>query len=163
RAGMPWLSGIHPIPIMEQAELTAAFATQTLKPMLDELGVRSGRLGIDHASFSLIDAVRRALPEIELTDGDAVMQAARLIKFDEEISIITEACAIGDAVTRRAIDGSREGRREMEIAGDAMQTLYHAGGEMAHVLTPYVASGEHMAPPHRITSDKMVRNGDLVF
>lgn len=163
RGGMPWLSGIHPIPIMEQPELTAAFATQTLKPMLDELGVRSGRLGIDHASFSLIDAVARALPDVQLVDGDAVMQAARLIKFDEEIQVIREACSIGDAVTRRAIDGSREGRREMEIAGDAMQTLYHAGGEMAHVLTPYVASGEHMAPPHRITSDKMVRNGDLVF
>jgi Xaa-Pro aminopeptidase len=163
RGGMPWLSGIHPIPIMEQRELTAAFATTTLAPMLAELGLKGGRLGIDHASFSLIDAVRRALPSFELVDGDAVMQAARLVKFDEEIQLLEEACAIGDAVTRRAIDGSREGRREMEIAGDAMQTLYYMGGELPHVLTPYVASGEHMAPPHRITSDKVVRNGDLVF
>jgi Xaa-Pro aminopeptidase len=163
RAGMPWLSGIHAIPIMEQPELTQAFTSATLKPILDDLGVRSGRLGIDHASFSLIDSVRRGLPGIELTDGDAVMQAARLLKFDEEIALIAEACAIGDAVTRRAIDGSREGRRETEIAGDAMQTLYHMGGELPHVLTPYVASGEHMAPPHRITTDKVVRNGDLVF
>jgi Xaa-Pro aminopeptidase len=163
RGGMPWLSGIHPIPIMEQPELTAAFATTTLAPMLAELGLNGGRLGIDHASFSLIDAVRRALPSFELVDGDAVMQAARLVKFDEEIQLIDEACAIGDAVTRRALDGSKEGRREMEIAGDAMQTLYYMGGELPHVLTPYVASGEHMAPPHRITSDKVVRNGDLVF
>jgi Xaa-Pro aminopeptidase len=163
RSGMPWLAGIHPIPIMEQPELTAAFATATLKPLLEELGLRSGRLGIDHASFSLIEAVRRTLPDFELVDADAVMQAARLIKLDEEIAVIEEACAIGDAVAKRAIDESREGRRETEIAGDAMQTLYHLGGELSHVLTPYVASGEHMAPPHRITTDKVVRNGDLVF
>jgi Xaa-Pro aminopeptidase len=163
RAGMPWLAGVHPIPIMEQPELTTTFATATLKPTLADLGLRAGRLGMDHASFSLIEAVRLALPDFDLVDGDGVMQRARLVKLDEEIQLIEEACAIGDAVTRRAIDGSREGRREMEIAGDAMQTLYHMGGELPHVLTPFVASGEHMAPPHRITTDKVVRNGDLVF
>ena len=85
------------------------------------------------------------------------------MKSPDEIAIIQESCAIGDAVTRRAIDATREGRRENEIAGDAMQTLYYLGGEMAHVITPFVASGEHMSPPHRICTDKIVRNGDLCF
>jgi Xaa-Pro dipeptidase len=44
-----------------------------------------------------------------------------------------------------------------------MQTRFYLGGEMAHVITPYVASGEHMSPPHRICTDKIVRNGDLCF
>jgi Xaa-Pro aminopeptidase len=44
-----------------------------------------------------------------------------------------------------------------------MQTLFYLGGEMAHVITPFVASGEHMSPPHRICTDKIVRNGDLCF
>jgi Xaa-Pro aminopeptidase len=44
-----------------------------------------------------------------------------------------------------------------------MQTLYYLGGEMAHVITPFVASGEHMSPPHRICTDKIIRNGDLCF
>jgi Xaa-Pro aminopeptidase len=30
-------------------------------------------------------------------------------------------------------------------------------------MTPFVASGEHMAPPHRICSDKLIRHGDVVF
>jgi Xaa-Pro aminopeptidase len=30
-------------------------------------------------------------------------------------------------------------------------------------MTPFVASGEHMSPPHRISSDKLIRHGDLVF
>ena len=45
----------------------------------------------------------------------------------------------------------------------AMQTLFYMGGEMAHVITPFVASGEHMSPPHRICTDKIIRNGDLCF
>jgi Xaa-Pro aminopeptidase len=44
-----------------------------------------------------------------------------------------------------------------------MRTLFRLGGEYAHVMTPFVASGEHMAPPHRICSDKLIRAGDVVF
>ena len=49
------------------------------------------------------------------------------------------------------------------MVAEAMHTLYRLGGEEAHVTTPFVASGEHMAPPNRIAGDKMIRNGDLVF
>jgi Xaa-Pro aminopeptidase len=161
RAGMPWVTASHPIPIMEQRELVDAFVTTQLAAAVRELGV--ARLGIDHCSFALVESIRRHLGEVELVDGDAIMLRARAIKLDEEIAIIEEACAIGDSVTRRAIVEAREGRREYEVAGDALQTLYYLGGETAHVLTPYVASGEHMAPPHRITTDKIIRNGDLCF
>ena len=34
---------------------------------------------------------------------------------------------------------------------------------MAHVITPFVASGEHMSPPHRLATDKLMRNSDLAF
>jgi Xaa-Pro dipeptidase len=100
---------------------------------------------------------------VEVLDGDAPMQAARLIKTPEEIALVEEACAIGDSVTQRAIEASRVGRRECEVAGDALQTLYYLGGELAHVITPFVASGEHMSPPHRIATDKIIRNRDLCF
>src|SRR6267143_7118671 len=56
-----------------------------------------------------------------------------------------------------------EGVRECDVAGEAMRALFRLGGEYAHVMTPFVASGEHMSPPHRISSDKRIRNGDLVF
>jgi Xaa-Pro aminopeptidase len=44
-----------------------------------------------------------------------------------------------------------------------MRTLYRLGGEAAHLATPFVASGEHMSPPNRFASDKLIREGDLVF
>jgi Xaa-Pro aminopeptidase len=163
RFGMPWISTIHTIPIMEHRDLVAGFVEKTLRPMLDELGIGSGRVGVDQANISFVEAMARFAPDVEVVDGDHIMQQARLIKLDVEVAIIEEACAVADSVTQRALDESRVGRRETEVAGDAMQTLYYLGGELPHVVTPYVASGEHMSPPHRITTDKIIRYGDLVF
>lgn len=161
--GMSWIGEAHAIPIMEQAELVDGFVRDILRPILINRRVDSGRLGVDAGNISFVDAMRRHLPDLDLVDGDTVMQRARLIKSDQEIAVIEEACAIGDAVTQRALDESRAGRRELEVAGDAMQTLFHLGGEMAHVVTPFVASGEHMSPPHRLATDKLMRNRDLCF
>jgi Xaa-Pro dipeptidase len=160
---MPWLGSAHAVPIMEQPELIHGFVTSNLAPLLAELGVRRGRLGIDQTSIHLLESIATELPELRVVDGDHAMQQARLIKLPTELAIVEESCAIGDSVTQRALDETRAGRRECEIAGDAMQTLYYLGGEQAHVTTPFVASGEHMAPPHRFATDKIVRNGDLVF
>jgi Xaa-Pro dipeptidase len=161
--GMSWLTAAHPIPIMEQRELVEGFVKVTLVPLLNEVGAAAGRIGLDQVNYSLVDAMRTHLPDLMPTDGDHLMQQARLVKSEEEIAIIEEACAIGDAVTQRALESTRAGRRENEVAGDAMQTLYYMGGEMAHVITPFVASGEHMSPPHRICTDKIIRNRDLCF
>ncbi len=163
RSGMPWIAEAHAIPIMEQAELVEGFVKNILRPILRDRKLDSGRLGVDAGNISFIDAMHTHLPDLELVDGDTIMQKARLIKTDVELAIIEEACAIGDAVTQRALDETRAGRRELEVAGDAMQTLFHLGGEMAHVITPFVASGEHMSPPHRLATDKLMRNHDLCF
>jgi Xaa-Pro aminopeptidase len=161
--GMSWLTAAHPIPIMEQRELVEGFVKVTLAPLLSDLGVDAGRIGVDQVNYSLVEAMSVHVPDVVPADGDHLMQQVRLIKSDDELAIIEEACAIGDAVTQRAIDSTRAGRRENEVAGDAMQTLYYMGGEMAHVITPFVASGEHMSPPHRICTDKIIRNRDLCF
>ena len=163
RYGMSWIGEAHAIPIMEQAELVDGFVTDILTPMLADRGLTQGRVGVDQANISFVNAMNRHLVDLELADGDAVMQRARLIKSDHEVEIIEEACAIGDSVTQRALDETKAGRRELEVAGDAMQTLFYLGGEMAHVITPFVASGEHMSPPHRLATDKIMRNQDLCF
>lgn len=160
---MPWLGAVHSIPIMEQQDLVDGFVRTVLAPLLREAQLTRGRLGVDQVGMSLLESLGRHLPDLQVVDGDRAMQDARLLKMPEELPLIEEACAIGDSVTMRAIESTRVGVRECEVAGDAMQTLYYLGGEMAHVITPFVASGEHMSPPHRICSDKLIRNRDLCF
>jgi Xaa-Pro aminopeptidase len=161
--GMSWIGQAHAVPIMEQRELVDGFVTGTLVPLLRDRGLTSGRLAVDQANISFIQSVKAHLPDLELVDGDTIMQRARWVKTDLEVEVIEEACAIGDSVTQRALDETRAGRRELDVAADAMQTLFQLGGEMAHVITPFVASGEHMSPPHRLATDKIIRNQDLCF
>jgi len=163
RFGMSWIGEAHAVPIMEQRELVDGFVKTILTPLLASRGLTSGKLAVDQANISFIQSMRAHFPDLELVDGDTVMQQARWIKTDLEVAVIEEACAIGDSVTQRALDETRAGRRELDVAADAMQTLFQLGGEMAHVITPFVASGEHMSPPHRLATDKIIRNQDLCF
>ncbi|HEY8864610.1 MAG TPA: Xaa-Pro peptidase family protein [Candidatus Dormibacteraeota bacterium] len=160
---MPWIEEIHVVPIMEAAGLVREVVERTLGPILAQRRLSSGRLGLDESGYALVAALREQLPKLELCDGDAVMQSARLIKFPEEIALMEEASAIAEAVTQTAIDAVAPGVRETDVVAEAMHTLFRLGGEYAHVMTPFVASGEHMSPPNRIPSDKIIRDGDLVF
>ena len=160
---MPWIEEAHTIPIIEEKALVAGFVKEILAPVLRRHRLARGRIGVDEANVILMQALRQALPDLVVEDGDTPMQQARRIKLPEEVALLEEAVALADAVTASASAAVAEGVRECEVAGEAMRTLFRLGGEYAHVMTPFVASGEHMAPPHRICSDKLIRQGDVVF
>lgn len=160
---MPWVTEAHTIPIMEHRDLIMGFVEHTLAPVLADHGLAAARLGIDECPTILREAIAQHLPGVTVVDGDTPMQRARLIKLPEELQMLEEATALADAVTASGLRAVAEGVRECEVAAEAMHTLYRLGGEYPHVTTPFVASGEHMAPPHRISSDKLIRHGDIVF
>jgi Xaa-Pro aminopeptidase len=160
---MPWIEEAHTIPIIEEKALIEGMIGEILGPVLRRHGLADARLGLDEANMAFVHALSAQFPQLRIEDGDTPMQQARMIKLDEEIALLEEATAIADAVTATGIAAIAEGVRECEVAAEAMRTLFRLGGEYAHVMTPFVASGENMAPPHRICSDKIIRHGDLVF
>lgn len=162
-AVMPWIAEAHTIPIIEQRALVDGFVREILAPVLAAHGLTRARLGMDEANTILMECMARHLPQVTVTDGDTAMQQARMIKLPGEVALLEEATALADAVTATGVASVREGVRECDVVADAMHTLFRLGGEYAHVMTPFVASGEHMAPPNRIAGDKLIRHGDLVF
>jgi len=160
---MPWVKEVHTIPIIEEKALVAGLIRDILGPVLREHRLADATLGLDESNMVFYKALTSHFPKMKVEDGDTPMQQARLIKLDEEIVLLEEATAIADAVCATATAAVADGVRECEVAGEAMRTLFRLGGEYAHVMTPFVASGEHMAPPHRICSDKLIRHGDVVF
>ena len=160
---MPWVKEVHTIPIIEEKALVDGLIRDILGPVLREHRLADATLGLDESNMVFYKALTNHFPKMKVEDGDTPMQQARLIKLDEEIVLLEEATAIADAVCATATAAVADGVRECEVAGEAMRTLFRLGGEYAHVMTPFVASGEHMAPPHRICSDKLIRHGDVVF
>lgn len=163
RVSMPWISEFRPIPILEEAGLVGYFVSHVLHPVLQARGLTRGRVGTDLVSFVLYEALRERLADVRWTDGDGVMQQARRVKLPEEVALMEEAVAMAEAVTQAALEAIRPGARELEVAAEALRVLYRLGGEYAHVTTPFVASGERMSPPTRLSTDKLIRHGDLVF
>ncbi|MBO0828656.1 MAG: aminopeptidase P family protein, partial [Streptosporangiales bacterium] len=160
---MSWLPEVHTIPIIEQRELVAGCVREILAPVLREHGLAGARVGMDEANTILAQELGSALPELVVDDGDTPMQRARMIKLPGEVALLEEATALADAVTAAGVAAVRDGVRETDVVAEAMHTLFRLGGEYAHVMTPFVASGERMAPPRRIPSEKLIRNGDIVF
>ena len=160
---MPWIEEVHTIPIIEEKALVEGMIDEIVGPVLRKHGLSDGKIGLDEANTVFIRALTAKFAKLVIEDGDTPMQQARMIKLPEEIVLLEEATAIADAVTASGIAAIAEGVRECEIAAEAMRTLFRLGGEYAHVMTPFVASGENMAPPHRICSDKLIRHGDVVF
>ena len=163
REAMPWIEELYAVPIMEAAGLVRGSVKQTIAPLLARRGLDRGVLGLDAAGTSQFHALCELLPGVTIADGDAPMLAARRTKLAGELAVMQEACAIAEAVTESGIAAARPGVRELDVVAEAMHTLFRLGGEEAHVTTPFVASGEHMAPPNRIAGDKVIRDGDLVF
>ncbi len=160
---MPWIKEAHTIPIVEEKALVEGLVRDILGPVLKKHRLADGRLGLDEANTVFTTALAAHFPNLKVEDGDTPMHASRRIKLPEEIELLEEATALADAVTASATAAVADGVRECEVAGEAMRTLFRLGGEYAHVMTPFVASGENMAPPHRICSDKLIRHGDIVF
>lgn len=160
---MPWIGEFVVIPIMEEVGMVDIVTAEHTARVLREHGAAGSRVGFDGMTVPQLNAYRKHLDQVEMADGETFMQEVRRIKLPDEIQLLREASAIADAVTQTAIEAVRPGVRECEVAGEAMRTLFRLGGEFAHLASPFVASGERMSPPTRFATDKLVRNGDLVF
>ncbi len=160
---MPWVGEFVVIPIMEEVGLVEVVTAEHTARVLCEHGEEKGRVGFDGMTVPQLNAYTKHLGQMVMADGETFMQEVRRIKLPDEVQLLREAAAIADAVTETAIEAVRPGVRECEVAGEAMRTLFRLGGEFAHLASPFVASGERMSPPTRFATDKLIRNGDLVF
>ena len=160
---MPWIEKFHHLAKMEEQPLVDKMDPRNPSPLFEGLGLIGKKVGLDLMTFIQFSAYQKHLDDVEFVNGDSFMHKVRRHKIPEEIYMIREACAIADAVNEEAMDSVRAGKRECDVAADAMKVLHHYGGEMAHLVSPFVASGEHMSPPYRFASDKIIRSGDMVF
>jgi Xaa-Pro aminopeptidase len=121
------------------------------------------RVGIDIWDFSLETAIRRSFPKTEFADGyQNVLMRAKEIKTQDEILCLKIANAITEAALDRALEALRPGIKECELLAIAWHTMTALGSEWTQ-CSNIIASGPYTAPYRRFTSDRIIRNGDLVI
>jgi Xaa-Pro aminopeptidase len=89
------------------------------------------------------------------------MMTARMIKTQDEITLLTTACMMVDAAYEELYQTMKPGMRENECVGLVSKVLYDLGSE--HVEGVNAISGERCNPHPHVYTDRVLRPGDPVY
>ena len=95
-----------------------------------------------------------------LVETENMIEKQRMIKDEEEIENIKEACRITDECFNHIVDYIRPGMTEKQIAREIDYFYYkHSEGLSFDTI---VASGENSSKPHAIPSDRKIQKNDII-
>jgi Xaa-Pro aminopeptidase len=154
RAGISLLRGAM-TPAMGRAEDVA----HKIKLELEQRGLEREPIGVDVAEVPVLFALQKE--GLKVVDGQQLMSAARLIKTQDEISLLTHAAAQVDAAYDELYRAMKPGMRENEAVGLVAKVLYDLGSEYVEAVN--AISGERCNPHPHVFSDRMLRPGDPVY
>jgi len=140
----------------------------TLKKKWDQIASRAKRLKIKHLGYEARNVSVAMLQELEKnTDGielhpvTAQLDSLRSLKDATEIRLMKKAARIAADSLAQVLPLVRPGMREIELAAELEYRMRLNGGQGCAFPT-IVASGPRSALPHAATTDRAIRNGDLL-
>ena len=154
RAGISTLRGAM-LPAAGRAEDVA----RKIRVELEERGLLNEPVGIDAVELPVLFALQAE--GIKVVDGQQLMQQARLIKTQDEITLLNTACMMVDAAYDELYRFMKPGVRENECVGLVSKVLYDLGSE--HVEGVNAISGERCSPHPHVFSDRALRPGDPAY
>src|SRR5207302_7362596 len=134
RAGISTLRGS----VQGRAEAVA----QKIKMELAERELLGEPLGIDIVELPVLRALEAE--GVTVVDCQALLQDVRMIKTQDEITLLNTACAMVDAAYDELFRALRPGFRENECVALVNKVLYELGSE--HVEGVNAISGERCSP-----------------
>lgn len=126
---------------------------------LEARGLLNEPLGVDVIELPVLFALQAE--GIKVVDGQQLMQQARLIKTQDEITLLSTACMMVDAAYDELYRALRPGLRENECVGLVNKVLYDLGSE--HVEGVNAISGERCSPHPHVYTDRALRPGDPAY
>jgi Xaa-Pro aminopeptidase len=154
RAGISTLRGAVS-PQSGQAEDVA----RKIRIELEERGLLNQPVGVDMVEPPVLFALQKE--GIQVVDGQQLMQNARMIKTQDEITLLNTACMMVDAAYEELYRTMRPGMRENECVGLVNKVLYDLGSE--HVEGVNAISGERCNPHPHVYTDRVLRPGDPAY
>src|SRR5215467_7998474 len=136
RAGIPLMRGAMS-PEMGRAEDTA----KKIKVELEKLNLHKSPVGVDVVEPAVLFALQKE--GLTIVDGQELMSNARVIKTQDEISLLNHSAAMVDAAYEDLYKAMKPGMRENEGVN--------------------AISGERCSPHPHVFSDRMLRPGDPVY
>jgi Xaa-Pro aminopeptidase len=130
-----------------------------IKTELEQRGLQNDPVGVDAIEPAVMFALQKA--GLEIVDGQQLMQQARVIKTQDEITLLNQACAMVDAAYEELYRAMRPGLRENECVGLVNKVLYDMGSEFVEGVN--AISGERCNPHPHVYTDRSLRPGDPAY
>jgi Xaa-Pro aminopeptidase len=130
-----------------------------IKIELEERGLAHEPLGVDVIELPVLFALQKE--GIEVVDGQQLMQNARMIKTQDEITLLNTSCMMVDAAYEELYRNMRPGIRENECVGLVNKVLYDMGSEQVEGVN--AISGERCSPHPHVYTDRVLRPGDPAY
>src|SRR6201988_4183714 len=154
RPGIPSMRGAMS-PAMGRAEDVA----KKIRIELEMRGLLKEPVGIDIIEPPVLFALQRE--GLEVVDGQQLMSEARVIKTQDEISLLNTSAMMVDAAYDELYRAMKPGLRENEAVGLVSKVLYDLGSEYVEAVN--AISGERCSPHPHVFSDRVLRPGDPVY
>ena len=141
---------------------------QSLAEIVAEMGMdirslkRVGLGGQGLINGNLLQALRSALPGMEWEDVEDALCELRSQKSPSEIEVIRCAYRIAEAGFQAAVDVTRAGVTEREVAAEIDSAMRHAGSEGTGIDT-IVASGPNTRPILARSTFRRIESNDSVL
>lgn len=111
--------------------------------------------------YTQFSRIRAALPFATFVDSTWIPEQARLIKSDEEITLLRKSAELSNAMARAMITSSRPGVREFEVYANMLHACLSNGGEEDMIWLSSAAA----PPPHGKRpppSNRVLEQGDIL-
>lgn len=139
---------------------------EDLRAILDELGLRGGRVGMEFATYGLTAANGRLIEAAmdgvcKLVDASDIVRRQRLVKSAAELEMVRKAGRLADAAVLAVVEATAPGATESDLSAAALTAMLNGGGEVPSggplVNTgPRALFGRGIGGPRRIDSDDQV-------
>jgi Xaa-Pro aminopeptidase len=154
RAGISTLRGA-----MSPRSGRAEDVARKIRVELEQRGLLDEPVGIDAIELPVLFALQGE--GVQVVDGQQLMQQARLIKTEDEITLLNTACMMVDAAYDELYEAMRPGMRENECVALVNKVLYDLGSEFVEGVN--AISGERCNPHPHVYTDRVLRPGDPAY
>src|SRR2546428_12402909 len=154
RAGISLLRGAMS-PEMGRAEDVA----RKIRVELEMRGLHKEPLGLDIIEPPVLFALQKE--GITVADGQQIMSDARVIKTQDEITLLNMSAMMVDAAYDELYRAMKPGMSENQAVGLVSKVLYDLGSEYVEAVN--AISGERCNPHPHVFSDRVLRPGDPVY
>lgn len=136
------------------------------KTAADTLAEQAKRLGLERLGFetstpySTWEQWSRALAPIELVPTTNLLDSLRIVKSDDEVRKIREACKLADACFQHVLRMIQPGAVEYDLGLEI--EFFFRRHKAGIAFEPIVVSGANSARPHGRPSEKRLEPGDFL-